>query len=187
MPKLQIIIGSVRPGRVGLPVAQWFNSHAVKHGGFDVELIDLAEVNLPFMDEANHPRFGRYEHQHTKDWSAKIQQSDAIVVVTPEYNYGYSPALKNAIDYLHSEWAYKPVGFVSYGGVAAGTRAMQQLKQVLGALRMYPVSEAVNLPFVQQFLNDDGEIQPNEIMDTAATALLDELLKIADALAPLRK
>src|SRR3954466_1851448 len=115
MPKLQVIIASTRPGRVGLPVGRWFHDRAVKHGGFDVELVDLAEVNLPFMDEPHHPRLGRYEHQHTKDWSARIASGDAFVFVLPEYNYGITAPLKNAIDYLNREWAHKPVGLVSYG------------------------------------------------------------------------
>ena len=92
----------------------------VQHGGFEIDFADLAEVNLPFMDEPNHPRFHRYTHQHTLDWSARVEAADAFVFVMPEYNYGFTAPLKNAIDYLHAEWAYKPVGLVSYGGVAAG-------------------------------------------------------------------
>ena len=104
----------------------------------------------------------------------------------PEYNYGYTAALKNAIDYLHHEWRHKPVGFVSYGGVAAGTRAVQQLKQVVTALGMMPTQAAVNIPFVQQFLTDEGEISGNEVMVDAAAMMLDELLALNGALAPLR-
>src|SRR5947209_7654159 len=122
-PKLEIIIASTRPGRVGLPVAQWFYQRAVAHGGFEVELVDLAEINLPFMDEPKHPRLRQYVHQHTRDWSAKVDSADAFVFVTPEYNFSFNAVLKNALDYLHWEWQYKPAGFVSYGGVSAGTRA----------------------------------------------------------------
>ena len=131
MPTLQIIIASTRPGRVGEPVADWFSARARQHGGFELDVVDLAELALPFMDEPNHPRLRRYEHQHTKDWSARVDAADAFVFVTPEYNHSYNAPLKNAIDYLHQEWEYKPVGFVSYGGVAAGTRAVQALKQVV--------------------------------------------------------
>ena len=187
MPKLQVIVASTRPGRVGFPVAQWFVALAEKHGGFDVELLDLADWNLPLMDEPNHPRFQRYTNQHTKDWSAKIGQGDAYVIVMPEYNYGYTAPLKNAIDYLHAEWAYKPVGLVSYGGVAAGTRAAQMLKQVLTALKMMPLPEAVAIPFVAQFLDDEGAIQANEVMETSATAMLDELVRWSGTLAHLRR
>lgn len=186
-PTLQIIIGSTRPGRVGPAVASWFYDCAVKPGTFDVELIDLAEVNLPMFNEPKHPRFGEYTHQHTKDWSATIRRGDAYVFVLPEYNYAFNAALKNAIDYLHTEWQYKPVGFVSYGGVAAGTRAVQMLKQVVTALKMVPVTEAVNIPFVQQFLDDQRVLVPNEIMQDAAGAMLAELARWAGTMAVLRQ
>ncbi len=185
-PILQIIIASTRPGRVGPSVAEWFRDRAVKHGGFDVELIDLAEVNLPLFDEPKHPRFGEYVHQHTKDWSATIRRGDAYVFVVPEYNYGFNAAIKNAIDYLNQEWQYKPLGFVSYGGVAAGTRAVQMLKQVVSALKMVTMADSVNIPFVQQFLDEQRVLQPNEIMESAATALLDELARWTSAVGPLR-
>ena len=187
MPRLSIIIGSTRPGRAGLPIADWFSDRARQHGGFEIDVVDLAELNLPMLDEPNHPRLRQYTHQHTKDWSARVAGSDAFVIVTPEYNHGYSAALKNAIDYLHHEWHYKPVGFVSYGGVAAGTRAMQQLKQVVTALRMLPLTDAVNIPFHTQFLDDDGRVEANEVMEQAADVMLDELLRVEATLRPLRE
>ena len=186
MPKLQIIIGSTRPGRAGQPIAEWFYERAVAHGGFEVELVDLAEFKLPFMDEPNHPRLRQYMHQHTRDWSAKVDAADAFVFVTPEYNYGFPAALKNAIDYLHQEWAYKPVGFVSYGGVAAGTRAVQMLKQVITTLKMTPLTEAVNIPFFPQFMDEEGRLRANELMEQSATAMLDELQRMEHALRTLR-
>ncbi|WP_433287999.1 NADPH-dependent FMN reductase [Micromonospora sp. CA-244673] len=188
MPTLQIIIASTRPGRLGLPVAEWNQAAAVKHGGFDqVELVDLAEWNLPFMNEPNHPRLRRYEHQHTRDWSATIDRADAFLIVMPEYNYGYTAPLKNAIDYLAHEWAYKPVGLVSYGGVSAGTRAAQMIKQVLTTLKMTPIPEAVHIPFVATFIDDDGALRPNDTMDASAEAMLDELVHWTSALTPLRE
>jgi NAD(P)H-dependent FMN reductase len=186
-PVLQIIIASTRPGRVGPSVAAWIYQRAVAHGGFDVELIDLAEVNLPMFDEPKHPRFGEYVHQHTKDWSATIRRGDAYIFVIPEYNYGFNAAIKNAIDYLNAEWNHKPVGFVSYGGVAAGTRAVQMLKQVVTTLRMVPVFESVNIPFVQQFLDADKRLQANDIMEDAATAMLDQLVAVSQALRVMRE
>jgi NAD(P)H-dependent FMN reductase len=186
-PVLQIIIASTRPGRVGLPVAQWFEQAAIAHGGFEVEVVDLAEVALPFFDEPNHPRLRKYEHQHTKEWSAIVDRADAFVFVTPEYNYGFNAVLKNAIDFLHQEWHHKAVGFVSYGGVAAGTRAVQMLKQVVTTLKMVPVTASVNIPFVAQFLDDENRLQPNDVMTAAASAMLDELLPMATALQGLRQ
>ncbi|HET8629302.1 MAG TPA: NAD(P)H-dependent oxidoreductase [Thermomicrobiales bacterium] len=186
-PTLLIVIASTRPGRVGLPVAEWFKERAAAHGGFAVEVADLAAINLPFMDEPQHPRLRQYTHQHTKDWSARVDAADAIVFVMPEYNYGFNAPLKNALDYLNQEWRYKPVGFVSYGGVSAGTRAVQMAKQVVTALAMMPVPTAVSIPFVRQFLDEEGRLRANEVMETAATGMLDDLARLAAALRPLRE
>ena len=185
-PILQIIIASTRPVRVGPAVAAWMQQRAIAHGGFDVELIDLAEVNLPMMDEPKHPKLHQYVHQHTKDWSATIERADAFIFVVPEYNYGFNAPIKNAIDYLNAELQHKAVGFVSYGGVAAGTRAVQMLKQVVTTLKMVPVFDSVNIPFVQQFLDSEQRLAPNEIMESAATAMLDELARWTPALQSLR-
>jgi NAD(P)H-dependent FMN reductase len=186
MPILMIIVASTRPGRVGLPVGRWFEQRARGHGGFDVEFVDLGELDLPLLDEPNHPRFRQYTKPHTLRWSAMVEGADAFVIVTSEYNHGYPAPLKNAIDFLSQEWRYKPVGFVSYGGVAAGTRAMQQLKTVVAALKMMAVPEAVNIPFVAQFLGDDGELHGNEVMEQAADTMLDELLRVEGAMRSLR-
>jgi NAD(P)H-dependent FMN reductase len=185
-PVLRIIIGSTRPGRVGPAVAEWILRRAEEHGGFDVQLTDLAALDLPIFNEPNHPRLQQYVHQHTRDWSALVDASDAFIFVTPEYNYGFNAALKNAIDYLYNEWVNKAAGIVSYGGVAAGTRATQMLKQVLTALRIMPVTDSVNIPFVRNFLDDDGRLKPNEVLESSATAMLDEVLRWTEALRPLR-
>jgi NAD(P)H-dependent FMN reductase len=185
MPTLAIVIGSTRPGRVGLPVARWFEAAARQHGAFEIDVVDLAELALPFLDEPHHPRLRRYVHEHTRAWSARVEATDAFVLVHPEYNHGFNAPLKNAIDFLHHEWRGKPVGFVSYGGVSAGTRAMAMLKPVVTALGMVPVVDAVNLPFVQSVL-EDGVLRPNEITTTAATTMLDELARVEAALRPLR-
>ena len=185
MPTLLTVIASTRPGRVGLPVGEWFHERARAHGGFAPELVDLAVLDLPLLDEPNHPRLQRYTQEHTHAWSATVAAADAVVLVTAEYNYGYPAALKNALDYLHHEWRHKAVGFVSYGGVAAGTRAVQQLKQVVGALGMSPGQVAVNIPFVAQFLAD-GELVANDTMTQAASDMLDELLRLDGALRTLR-
>jgi NAD(P)H-dependent FMN reductase len=185
-PVLQVIIGSTRPGRVGSAVADWIVERARARGDFEVEVADLAVLNLPIFDEPNHPRLRRYVNQHTKDWSEIVDRSDAFIFVIPEYNYGFNAATKNAIDYLHQEWQNKPAGIVSYGGVAAGTRAAQMLKQVLSALKIVPVTDSVNIPFVGEKLDEDRRLKPNEIMEGAATAMLDELARWAQALRPLR-
>jgi NAD(P)H-dependent FMN reductase len=186
-PVLQIIIASTRPGRVGLSVAQWFHAAALQHAGFEVELVDLAEVGLPFLDEPNHPRLRQYVHQHTLDWSETISRGDAYVFVTPEYNHSFNPVLKNALDFLSQEWQNKPAGFVSYGGVAAGTRAVQALKPVLLVLSIAPVATAVNIPFVNQMRDDDGTFHPNDVVAAGADAMLIELEVMSRMLETLRK
>lgn len=188
-PRLHIIVGSTRPGRAGLPVARWVAERAEKHGGFDVELIDLAEVALPLLDEPHHPKLRRYTHQHTLDWSATINRADAFVYVMPEYNHGVNAALKNAIDYLVHEWAHKPVGLVSYGGVAGGTRAVTTLKPTLSVLKMLPLTESVIIPFVAAHLDGDGEnptFVPGAEIDESATVMLDELARVIPVLARLQ-
>jgi len=185
-PVLQVIIGSTRPGRVGSAVADWIIDRARSHGDFEVEVTDLAVLNLPIFDEPNHPRLRWYVNQHTKDWSEIVERSDAFVFVIPEYNYGFNAATKNAIDYLNQEWQNKPAGIVSYGGVAAGTRAAQMLKQVMSALKIVPVTDSVNIPFVGQKLDQDRRLKPTEVMEAATAAMLDELARWAQALRPLR-
>jgi NAD(P)H-dependent FMN reductase len=185
MPNLTIIIASTRPGRAGLPIGEWFADRARAHRGFDVRVADLAAVGLPMYDEPEHPRLRRYHNAHTKRWSATVDAADAFVFVTPEYNHGYPASLKNAIDYLYHEWNFKPAGFVSYGGIAAGTRAVEQIRQVIAAVRLLPVADAVHIPFHPQFL-EDGRLRSNEIMDQAADAMLDELLFSETALRALR-
>jgi NAD(P)H-dependent FMN reductase len=184
-PVLKIIVASTRPGRVGAPVGRWITGVAEQHPGFAVEVLDLAEVNLPLLDEPNHPRLRAYTQEHTKAWSAAIDAADAFVLVMPEYNYGYTAPLKNAIDYLFTEWQHKPVGLVSYGGVSGGLRAAQMIKQVVTTLTMMPLVEAVTIPMIHSHLQD-GELVPTELMQQSATAMLDSLVRWTGALKVLR-
>jgi NAD(P)H-dependent FMN reductase len=185
MPRLNVVIGSTRPSRVGGLIAEWVWDAAHRHGGFEVELVDLAELDLPLLDEPHHPRLGDYQHEHTRRWSEQVAGADAFVFVTPEYNYGAPPALINAIDYLFGEWQYAPVGFVSYGGVSGGTRSVQMLKQIVTTLKMMPVPEAVSIPFFPDFV-EDGAFAANEVAEEAARAMYDELLRWTGALGGLR-
>lgn len=181
MYNLKIITSTTRPGRKGIAVANWMYNKAKQEEPFNVELLDLAVINLPFMDEPNHPRLQQYQHEHTKKWSATINAADAFIIVLGEYNYGFPAPLKNALDYLFKEWMYKPVAFVSYGGVSAGLRSMQMLKQVVSAFSMMPVTEAVSIPFFTRFLNDEEEFVPDEIVAKSAQALLAELKRFCEA------
>jgi NAD(P)H-dependent FMN reductase len=180
-----IVVGSVRPGRVGLPIAEWVRAEAAKTGKFEVDFVDLKELNLPFMDEPNHPRLKKYTQQHTLDWSARVEAADAFIFVTPEYNYSYSPALKNAIDYLSNEWWRKPLGFVSYGGVSSGTRGVAALMPITGALGLVRVGANVELTFGGQQVKD-GVFHPGEKESAIIARELEELDTLATVLAPSR-
>lgn len=187
MPRLDVIIASTRPGRTGPAVAEWFTGIAEKYGKFDVHLVDLAEVDLPLLDEPHHPSERNYTKQHTKDWSATVDAADAFVFVAPEYNYSINAALKNAIDYLYYEWQYKPVGIVSYGNTSAGLRAAQMIKQVVTTLKMVPVPESVAIHFIGQHLDEDGKLKGTDSMAASAEGMLEELNRLAEALEPLRE
>lgn len=181
-PVLLVVIGSTRPGRISPIVARWFAGQADGHGGFEVRVADLAEVGLPLLDEPEPARTGRYVHQHTRDWSETVAGADAVVFVTPEYNHGYPAALKNAIDYLAAEWKDKPAGFVSYGGVAGGVRAVAQLKSVVSVLGMIPVADTVLIPMAPALIAD-GELATTPQLDAGAGRMLDELLRVASRFA----
>ncbi len=177
MYKLKIISSTVRPGRKGPLVAAWITEIAKQHGSFEVELIDLGELNLPMMNEPNHPVLKQYKHDHTKQWSAKIDEADAFIFVTAEYDYNYPAPLRNALEYLVAEWAYKAAGIVSYGGVSAGTRASNSLKADLSTFKIVPLTESVNFPFFQQNINDEEKFVANEISYKAAQNMLKQLAR----------
>lgn len=185
--QLKIIIGSTRPTRKGPIVADWFLKIAKQHPDFEVELLDLKEIDLPLMDEPNHPRVQKYINAHTKKWSKTIDSADAFVIVTPEYNFGYPATLKNALDYLSVEWSDKPMGFVSYGGISGGTRAVQELKLPVTALGMMPIPQAVNIPFFAQFINDNDVFEANETLEKSANVMLAKLQEWAKALKNMRE
>jgi len=186
MVKLYVVAVSTRPGRAGFPLAQWIFERAKKHGSFDVELVDLKEENLPLFDEPTHPRLRQYEHAHTKRWSAKIEAADAFIFVTPEYNHATPPSLINALDYLVHEWAFKPVGFVSYGGPAGGTRAVQMVKPMMAALKMVVMMESVMVPLFTHSIDAQGQFKASDLQEQHATAMLDALLKWTGSLANMR-
>lgn len=183
--KLNVIVASTRPGRVGIHVGRWFHGAAAQHAAFEAELVDLAEVGLPLYDEPKHPRLRDYQHEHTKRWSAIVAAADAHVFVTPEYNHSPTPALLNALDFVYHEWGYKPAGFVTYGGVSGGLRAGQSTKLTLSVLKVPVIPEAVTIPFVSQQIKD-GAFEPKEVQAEAVKPMLDELARWAEALRPLR-
>ena len=185
MLKVGIIIGSTRPGRVGEAVAKWVHEIATKKGGASYELIDLAQVGLPLLDEPIPPSQGKYQHEHTKAWAARIDPLDAFVFVTPEYNHGTSGALKNAIDFLYKEWNNKAAGFVSYGS-AGGARAVEQLRLVMAELQIADVRAQVMLSLFTDFENYTV-FKPAAHHEKSVHAMLDQVIRWGTALRTLRE
>jgi NAD(P)H-dependent FMN reductase len=151
-----------------------------------VDYADLAQVRLPLMDEPGHPRLKKYTHPHTIAWSQRVEAADAFVFLFPEYNYSYSAPIKNALDYLHTEWDRKPVGFINWGGNSSGTRAQVALRPVVTALAMVLTKGNVEINMPHQQLNEHGEFVPTEQQATGLGLQLDELAKLHTALASLR-
>jgi len=186
MEKLKIITSTTREGRKGIVIAEWITQLASRLENVDVELLDLAVINLPMMNEPHHPRLHYYTHEHTKRWSEKITEADAFIIVLAEYNYGFPAPIKNAIDYLFQEWKYKPVGLVSYGGASGGLRSTQMLKQVLTTLSMVPLTEQVNIHFFTKFINDEEKFVPDESIEKSAHGMIAELRRWSVALKSMR-
>lgn len=186
MYKLKIISSTVRPGRKGPIVAAWIEKIVKAHPDFEVELIDLGELNLPLMDEPNHPALQKYTKEHTIAWSKTIGEADAFIFVTAEYNGNFPAPLHNALEYLVKEWAFKAAGIVSYGGASAGMRAANNLKGYLPMLKLVPLPEMVNFPFFSKSINEDGVLEANEISLEAADNMLKEILKWTKTLKTLR-
>lgn len=178
--KIGVVIGSNRPGRNGIKVANWFKQETSKRDDLDFEFVDLAELNLPFLDEADFPANQNYEHEHTKNWSKKVAEWDAVIFITPEYNRGIPAVLKNAIDYLYVEWNKKPMGIVSYGS-ALGYRSAADLHIIAPELQMVAIREQVAIN-IWQHLNDKGEFVANDQLNEKVTSTLDQLKWWAEVL-----
>ena len=184
--KLQTIICSTRPGRIGPSVAKWFHGFAAEHAQFECSLVDLAEFNLPVYDEPVHPVKQQYEHDHTVSWSRSVADADAYAFVLPEYNHFTPPAFVNALNYVYQEWNYKPCGFVSYGGASGGLRSAESAKQLVTTLKMMPVPQGVMMQMPWSRLDEEQILQPDKQLVSSATAMLDELYKWAEALKTMR-
>ncbi|MFO1183667.1 MAG: NAD(P)H-dependent oxidoreductase [Bauldia sp.] len=152
MLKVAIVVGSTRPGRKADAVAKWVLDIARKRGDATYEILDIADYNLPLLDEPTPPSMRRYTKDHTKRWSAAVEGFDAFVFVTPEYNRAPSAALKNAIDFLYQEWNNKAAGFVGYGS-AGGSRAIEHLRTIMGELQIADVRQPVLLSLFTDFEN----------------------------------
>lgn len=171
---LQIIVGSVREGRTSLGVGDWALAHIQHRNELTVELIDLKKWNLPMMDFAAPPAMGVYENDLQKRWGEKVAQADGYIFVSPEYNHGYSAALKNALDYVYAEWHRKPATFISFGN-ALGARGIEQLRLVLIELQMAPLSAALHIADMRE-KHQDGTFRGDGKDTERFDAVLDDLI-----------
>jgi NAD(P)H-dependent FMN reductase len=183
---LNIVVGSTRPGRAGPKLGVWLHEQAREHGRFDARLVDLATFGLPLLDEAKHPRLQAYENAPTRRWSASVAAADAFVFVTPEYDFFPPASLVNAVQVLLKEWAYKPAGILSYGGISGGLRSSQALRQLLGNVNVHAIPQSVPVPMFSQHVGPDGVFRPTQPVVDGARLMLDELHKWAGALSGLR-
>ncbi|MGE9361884.1 GNAT family N-acetyltransferase [Isoptericola nanjingensis] len=186
--RVMLLTCSTRPGALGPAVAEWFGRTVAPDAarlGVELVPVSLADLALPLLDEEEHPSSGVYREAHTRRWSALVDAVDGFVVVTPEYNFGMPATLKNALDYLGREWAWKPIGFVSYGNTSAGTRSVQHAKQVVTTLQLVPAGATVALRIGDAV--EDGRVRPDARWDGAAPRVLHEVARLAQALRPLRE
>jgi NAD(P)H-dependent FMN reductase len=191
MIRIAIVVGSTRPGRRADQVARWVLAEARRREaqGVEYELVDLAEADLPLLDEPVPAAIGGYHHEHTRRWAQTITAYDGFVFVTPEYNHAMPAALKNAIDYLFAEWNDKAAGFVSYG-LNGGVRAVEQLRLTLAEVKVACVRSQVALSLFDDFAIDDMA-EPGTFAAAARhrpilDRLLEELTAWAGAFQPLR-
>lgn len=185
MIQIAVLIGSTRPGRVGESVSRWVYDIAQQRSDAKFELVDIADFNLPLLDEPLPPSMGQYSQPHTKAWAAKIAAFDAFVFVTPEYNHSTSAALKNAIDFLFAEWNNKAAGFVSYGSVG-GARAVEHLRLILAEVMIATVRQQVMLSLFDDFENF-SDFKPNPRNIDSVNAMLDQLVAWGGAMKTLRE
>jgi NAD(P)H-dependent FMN reductase len=191
MSHIAVILGSTRPGRFGERPAHWITERLGKRDGLQVELLDLRDYPLPFFaDEISPARAPRkYRTPEIERWGKKIDAADGFVLVTPEYNHGYSAVLKNAVDHLSVEWKHKPASFVSYGSTG-GARAVEQLRLVAIEMEMAPLRHALHvLPDVMFQARGNPQIGDAELLkslESRADLLVEDLVWWTKALAAAR-
>lgn len=176
MVTIKIIVGSTRPNRFGPQLAEWLLKLSREHPAAQFELLDLKEINLPFLDEPEMPSDGNYQQEHTKQWAATIAAGDGFIWVHPEYNHSVAPALKNAIDFLWQEWNNKPVALAGYGAEAGGARAAEQLRLVASAVMMFDIRTQLVITSYRQQLDANGIFQPTDKQTKIAHKLLDDII-----------
>jgi NAD(P)H-dependent FMN reductase len=191
MTIISVIVGSTRQGRFSEKPAQWIFEHLGKRKEIETRLLDLRDFPMPFFDQAVPPSMpGRppYPNEVVQKWTAQIGASDGFVFVTPEYNYGTSAVLKNAIDWVYPEWNRKAAAFVSYGS-AMGARAVQQLRETAIEVQMAPIRSSVPRPVATLWAHfQGGDVNKGLAeMDQQAAAMIDDLLWWTSALKTARQ
>src|SRR5215212_4639047 len=183
LPKLAVIIGSIRANRFADHPAQWISEIARQRGDFDVEVVDLKDYPLPLFAEAASPSKAISEHPVAQRWQNKVAEFDAYVFTAAEYNRGPTAMLKNALDYLYTAWNNKPVAFVGYGGVG-GARAVEQLRLNAIELQMAPIRNAVHIqiPVYLAVLKEGKKLSDFDFLNQNAKDMLDQLSWWTDAL-----
>jgi NAD(P)H-dependent FMN reductase len=186
MTIISVIVGSTRQGRFSEKPAQWIFQQLKKRGGIDTQLLDLRDFPMPFFDQPMPPAMpGRppYENEVVKKWTAEIARSDGFIFVTPEYNYGPSAVLKNALDWVYPEWNRKAAAFVSYGS-AMGARGVQQLRLTAIELQLVPVRSSVYVPVATLWAHfQGGDVDAGLVeLEAAAKTMIDDLLWWSEAL-----
>ncbi len=184
MPRIAIIVGSTRPGRNGAAVAQWVFDQSQQRTDAEFELVDIADFDLPMLDEPVPASMGQYNNAHTQKWAAKIATFDGYIFVTPEYNHATSGALKNAIDFIYAEWNNKAAGLVGYGSVGA-VRAVENLRLILGELQIADVRAQLAFMLATDFENY-STFTPGDQHTAAASTLFDQVISWSNALATVR-
>ena len=156
--RVAVIIGSTRPTRITPGIAEWVRDVAQRDSALTYELVDLAEVDLPFLDEPRMAALGDYAHDHTRAWSAIADSFDAYIFVFPQYNWGYPAVLKNALDFLYAEWRDKPATFLTFG-TRGGSRAAEQFHVILLGLGMRELEQHVEAVITKEDLDDDWQLR----------------------------
>ncbi|MEZ0108536.1 NAD(P)H-dependent FMN reductase [Catenulispora sp. EB89] len=182
--RIAVILGSTRPGRRGEVVADWVMARAKARSGVEYSLVDLLDYPLPHMDEPLPPSFGQYVGEHTKAWAETIGSYDGFIFITPEYNHSIPSVLKNAIDYVYAEWNDKAAGFVAYGTVG-GTRAVEQLRGILSAVKIAHVHQQLSFSVFTDF-DEAGAFTPDPRNEQAMKTQFDQVESWARALKTVR-
>ncbi len=185
MPRIMLIVGSVRPSRKGIAVADWVREHLATRAGVEIDVADLKAIDLPFFNETLPPALGKYELPHTIAWAERVRAADGFVLVNPEYNGSFTAPVKNAFDYLVAEWRRKPIGFVAYGSSSGAVRAVAALQPVIAGLGMIRTRTGVEIPNISAAVTD-GVFAPTEQQENAVNAMLDDLISLAEGLKALR-